>query len=808
MQFSESWLRSFVDPAIDSEALAHLLTMSGLEIEEREPVAPSFTGVVVAKVLSVVPHPNADRLRLCTVDAGGAMPLSIVCGAPNVREGMVVACATIGAALPGGLQIKRAAVRKVDSEGMLCSARELGLSEAADGLLDLPASLVPGTSLREALGLDDMKLVVKLTPNRADCLSLHGIAREVAALTGAPLTVPPCTPVAATIEDRLPVVIDPAAHDLCGRFAGRVIRGVDARALTPDWMKQRLERSGQRCVSALVDISNYVMLELGQPTHVFDLDCIRNGRLGVRWARAGEQVTLLNDSSVDLGADFGVITDGDQPEAIAGIMGGAHSAVSLDTRNVYVESAFWWPGAIARRARRLNFTTEAGHRFERGVDFSRAVDCLEHITALILSICGGSPGPVDDQVVALPARLPVRLRVTRCNRVIGIPFAAESIGSIFDRLGFEWTLATEDGEPVFTVTPPPHRFDLSIEEDLIEEVVRIHGYDDLPAIPPASIAWMRVPPETRRSADTVRSALAGRDYFEALNFGFVDPRWEADFAGAGTDTGAPAPIALVNPIASQLAVMRSTLIGGLVANVRHNVNRRQARVRLFELGRVFRRDATVPDGPLTVAGIDQPLRLAAIAHGDVDPEQWGARPRPVDFYDIKADLEALLAPRVARFEQALHPALHPGRCARVLLEGKAIGWIGELHPRWQQQYELPAATALFEVDWAALAEGVLPVACDVSRFPPVRRDLAFVVDSALRAQDMVDSVMADRPPFVERFEVFDSYVGGGIEVGKKSLAFRVLLQDTRKTLTDGEVDSSVARLVEIIATRHDGRLRQ
>jgi phenylalanyl-tRNA synthetase beta chain len=440
------------------------------------------------------------------------------------------------------------------------------------------------------------------------------------------------------------------------------------------------------------------------------------------------------------------------------------------------------------------------------VDFSRAVDSLERITALILSICGGSAGPVDDQTIALPERSPVRLRVSRCNRVIGITFATDDIGGIFDRLGFEWTLATERGEPVFTVMPPPHRFDLAIEEDLIEEVVRIHGYDDLPAIPPASIAWMRVLPEAHRSADSIRAALAGRDYFEALNFGFVDPRWEADFAGAGSE--APLPIALVNPIASQLAVMRSTLIGGLVANVRHNVNRRQARVRLFELGRVFRRDDTLPDGPLAVAGIDQPLRLAAIAHGDVDPEQWGVKPRPVDFFDIKADLEALLAPRIARFERATHPALHPGRCARVLLDGRAIGWIGELHPRWQQQYELPAATALFEVDWAVLAEGTIPVACEVSRFPPVRRDLAFVVDGKVRARDLVDSVMADRPAFVESFEVFDSYAGAGIESGKKSLAFRVLLQDTRKTLTDGEVDSSVARLVEIIAIRHDGRLRQ
>lgn len=806
MQFPESWLRSFVDPSLDSEALAHLLTMSGLEVEEREPVAPPFSGVVVARVLAVVPHPNADRLRLCSVDAGGPAPLSIVCGAPNVREGMVVPCATVGAALPAGVHIRRAAVRNVESEGMLCSARELGLSEAADGLMDLPSTLVPGTPLRDALALDDVRLVIKLTPNRADCLSLHGLAREVSALTGAPMALPPCDAVVPSIQDRLPVVVDPAAHDLCGRFSGRVIRGVDAHALTPDWMKQRLERAGQRPISALVDISNYVMLELGQPSHVFDLDRIRNGRLGVRWAKAGEQAKLLNEQTVNLAPDFGVITDGDVPEAVAGIMGGGHTAVTLDTRNVYVESAFWWPAAIAGRARRLNFTTEAGHRFERGVDFSRTVACLERITALILSICGGAAGPVDDQVLALPERAPVRLRLARCSRVVGIPFDRETVGRTFDRLGFQWSVADEAEGDVFTVTPPAHRFDLAIEEDLIEEVVRIHGYDDLPAIPPAAVAWMQMLPEARRSADRMRTILAGRDYHEALNFGFVDARWEADFAGAGCQ--APAPVALVNPIASQLSVMRSTLIGGLVANVRHNVNRRQPRVRLFELGRVFRRDPAVADGPLAVAGIDQPLRLAAVAHGDADPEQWGTKARPVDFYDLKADLEALLAPRVARFEQAAHPALHPGRSARVLLDGRPIGWIGELHPRWQQQYELPAATALFEVEWAAVVEGLLPQATEVSRFPPVRRDLAFVVDRGLPAQALVDSVMADAPPFVEAFEVFDSYAGSGIENGKKSLAFRVLLQDTRKTLTDVEVDSSIARLVEIIATRHDGRLRQ
>jgi phenylalanyl-tRNA synthetase beta chain len=806
MQFSEQWLRTFTDPALDSAALAHLLTMSGLEVEERQPMTPAFTEVVVARVLAVAAHPNADRLRVCEVDAGqGGAPLSIVCGAPNARAGIVVPCALVGAQLPGGLTIKRAAVRGVESAGMLCSARELGLSEDAAGLLEMALDLTPGTPLAQALDLDDTLLVLKMTPNRADCLSLAGVAREVAALTGCALSLPDCAPVAATIGDRLPVHIDAGAHDLCGRFAGRVIRGVNARATTPEWMKRRLERSGQRSISALVDISNYVMLELGQPSHVFDLDRIRSGGLSVRWAREGEQAALLNDTTVTLAADIGVIADGDAPEALAGIMGGAHTAVSLDTTSIYVESAFWWPAAIAGRARRLNFTTEAGHRFERGVDFSRAVSSLERITALILSICGGAAGAVDDQVVALPGRAPVRLRLARCNKVLGIELDAQRVAQIFDRLGFACTRSDGADGPVFSVTPPAHRFDLAIEEDLIEEVIRVHGYDTLPAIPPAAVAWMRSAPEAQRAAADVRESLAARDYFEALNFGFVDSRWEADFAESD---GGAAPIALLNPIASQLAVMRTTLIGGLIANVQHNVNRKQSRVRLFELGRVFRRDPGVADGPLTVAGIDQPLRLAAVAHGEAEPEQWGAKPRAVDFFDVKADLEAILAPRRARFEPAAHPALHPGRSARVVLDGRAVGWLGELHPRWQQRYELTAATVVFELDWTAVAAGALPSPSEVSKFPPVRRDLAFVVSQEVSVQALIDSVMADPPAFVERFEVFDSYAGVGIESGKKSLAFRVLLQDTRKTLTDVEVDSSIARLVEIIATRHDGRLRQ
>ncbi len=806
MLFSERWLRTFVDPQLDSEALAHLLTMSGLEVEETRPAAPPTSGVVVARVLEVAPHPDSDRLRVCRVDAGGAQPLTIVCGSPDVAAGMTVPCATVGAKLPGK-DIGLAAVRGVQSHGMLCSAQELGLAESSEGLLALDGALVPGTPLREALAHDDTLLLLKLTPNRADCLSLLGVAREVAALTGASLTAPDSRPVAATIADRLPVKVDAGARDLCGRFAGRVIRGVNARARTPDWMVQRLERSGQRSISALVDISNYVMLELGQPTHVFDLSRIESGHLEVRWAREGEQVALLNGSTVEVGPWYGVICDGARPESLAGVMGGAASAVSLDTQDIYVESAFWWPAAIAGRARRLNFTTEAGHRFERGVDFSATVHALERITRLVLDICGGAAGPVDDQVFEQPSRAPVGMRLARCARVAGVAFGADEVAGIFTRLGFAHALRGEGEQVVFDVTPPAHRFDLAIEEDLIEEVVRVHGFDRLPALPPATAAWMQARPEAQRSPLAVREAMAGRDFHEAVNFSFVDPRWERDFCGA-EQPGGRAPIALRNPIASQLAVMRTSLIGGLVASVQHNLNRKQSRVRLFELGRVFLRDPGVADGPLAVAGIDQPLHLAAIACGDADPEQWGVRPRPVDFFDLKADLEALLAPREARFEAAAHPALHPGRSARVMLDGRIVGWIGELHPRWQQAYELGRATVVFEIDWLALAEGVLPSATEVSRFPAVRRDLAIVVDKDVPAMTLCETVKGAGLPYVQAFEPFDLYQGAGVGEGKKSLAFRVLLQDTRKTLTDADVEATLERVVALISDRHDGRLRQ
>ncbi|MGW8270335.1 MAG: phenylalanine--tRNA ligase subunit beta, partial [Burkholderiales bacterium] len=586
------------------------------------------------------------------------------------------------------------------------------------------------------------------------------------------------------------------APDLCGRFSGRVVRGVNAGAPTPEWMKQRLARAGQRPISALVDISNYVMLELGRPTHIFDLDKVR-GTLEVRWGKTGERVELLNGQTVAVDETVGVIADDAGVEALVGIMGGEATAVSDATRNIYIEAAFWWPQAVAGRARRYNFTTDAAHRFERGVDYETTVEHIEHVTRLVLEICGGEPGPIDDTVTALPERRPVRMRVARAQKVIGIPISADEMADVFRRLAlpFEW-----EGES-FVVTPPSYRFDLEIEEDLIEEVARIHGFDRIPAHPPRAAARMSALPEGRRSLHAVRERLAARDYQEVINFSFVEPAWEADFAGSAD------PIRLLNPIASPQSVMRSSLIGSLVDNVRYNLARKVERVRVFEIGRAFLRDPGIADGPLSVAGLRQPMRVGAAAFGAAVEAQWGEPPRGVDFFDVKADVEALFAPLAVRFEAGVHPALHPGRAARVLCEGREAGWVGELHPQWQRKYELPAPMMLVELDAEALETVPLPRAEVPSRFPAVVRDISMLFDSGTPAQALLDAIYAERPGIVRQVGVFDLYQGKGLPDGKKSLALRVVMQDTERTLTDAEADEARDAIVALLSRKFSATLR-
>jgi phenylalanyl-tRNA synthetase beta chain len=611
-------------------------------------------------------------------------------------------------------------------------------------------------------------------------------------------------PVAVSIDEILPVKV--LAPDLCGRFSGRVIRGVNAHAKTPHWMVERLERSGQRSISALVDISNYVMLELGRPTHVFDLDKIHGG-IEVRWGKKGETLKLLNGNTVELDETVGVIADDHQVESLAGIMGGDSTAVSLETTNIYLEAAFWWPDSIRGRARRYSFSTDAAHRFERGVDFSTTVEHIERISKLILDICGGNAGPVDDQTLNVPAREPVSMRVSRANRIIGVTIGAEEIAQIFTRLGLTFT---QDGD-TFSVTPPPYRFDIEIEEDLIEEVARIYGFEKIPARPPVAASEMRPTNETKRSMHVLRHAVAARDYAETVNFSFVDAEWEADFAGNTN------PVKLLNPIASHLSVMRTTLFGSLISVLRYNLNRRADRIRVFEAGRVFLHDPAIKAGELAIEGFDQPKMIGGLAYGPALEEQWGTKPlRTVDFFDVKGDVEALFAPVVPRFVKAEHPALHPGRSARIEIDGRAVGWIGDLHPRWMQKYDLPHAPVLFEIEAEALMQRALPVPSEVPKFPPVRRDIAIVVDQKVEVQALIDELESARSEpackHVTRVALFDEFrpkssTSGGLDAHEKSLAFRVTLQDTGGTLQDETVETAIKTMVERLARVHGARLR-
>jgi phenylalanyl-tRNA synthetase beta chain len=807
MQFPESWLREFCNPPLSTQALAEALTMAGLEVEALQPAAPLCSRIVVGEIVDAQPHPNADKLRVCRVNAGAHTPdgpVQVVCGAPNARAGLRAPFALVGAELPpaeaGGapLVIKASPLRGVDSFGMLCSARELQLSDDHGGLLELPADAAPGADLRELLRLDDAIFTLKLTPNLAHALSVYGVAREVAALTGAPLLEPLIEPVVPLHEARLPVQVD--APDLCGRFSGRVIRNVNTQARTPAWMVERLARCGQRPVSALVDISNYVMFEFGRPSHIFDLDKIHE-RLVVRWGRTGETLKLLNGNTIEVDGSVGVIADAQGVESLAGIMGGDATAVSDATRHVYVEAAFWWPDAVAGRSRRYNFATDAGHRFERGVDPALTVAHIERITRLIVEICGGEPGPMDDQVLALPEAQPVTLRVERAAKVIGMPLAQAQCADVFRRLGLQFR--EEPG--LIHVVPPSWRFDLKIEEDLIEEVARIVGYGRLPDLPPLAPIRAQPQPESERSAHAVRLAVAALGYQETINYSFVEERWERELAGNAD------PIRVLNPIAAPLAVMRSSLVGSLVQVLRHNLDRHAARVRVFEVGRVFRRDPTAPDTASSVAGLVQPTRIAALAYGPADEPQWGQRERAVDFFDAKGDVEALLAPRRPRFVAAEHPALHPGRCARIELDGRPIGHVGELHPQWRQAYELPHAPVLFELDLDAVLERDLPLAAPVPRHQASRRDIALVVRDGIGHDALAEVLGRDPSGLVRSVLLFDVYrppqPTADIGAGERSLALRLELLDDAANLTDERIDAAVAGAVQRAQAAFGARLR-
>jgi phenylalanyl-tRNA synthetase beta chain len=790
MKVSVNWLKELVPLELTADEIAHKLTMAGLEVEEQMPVAAAFVNVVVAEVKTVAPHPNADKLRVTEVDIGTGSLVQIVCGAPNVAVGMRVPCAKVGATLPG-LTIKQAQLRGVESNGMLCSAKELGLSDEHAGLLALAADAPIGEDIRQYLDLDDVVLTLKITPNRGDCLSMIGIARDLAAITGVPMRSAPIPPVADTGAVQRAVTI--AAPAACGHYLGRVITAINAKAATPDWMRRRLERGGFRCISPLVDITNYLTLERGRPMHAFD-DAKLNGGIEVRFPRTGEAMSLLNAQHVVLQPDMLLITDAAGPVALGGVMGGLDSSVTDATTSIFLEAAYFDPDVIQGKTRTLGINSDAAFRFERGVDFNSARDGIELATRLAVEICGTPStqvGPVTEAKGDLPGRPTITLDPARICQLIGIPIETAEMLAILRRL--DCKVDVVDGK--VRAAAPSYRFDLRIEEDFAEEIARIYGYEKVPATPPQASVPITAISETRRSRHNLRHTAATLGYQEVINYSFVPLEHETLLLGD------PAPVRLRNPISEHMSVMRSSLLGGLLQSLQYNLNRGESRLRLFEIGRCF----LGPEASIAT----QPERLAALAYGGRHTEQWGEdKTARADFFSLKGELAQLLTPVVCRFEPVQHPALHPGRAAAIILDSKPIGWIGELHPRWQQHFDLPFAPVAFEVDVAAISQIAAPIYRPISRLPAVRRDVALLVDDGVPIQAMLDAFHALKTPKVVEVGLFDLYRGQTLDAGKKSLAFRIVMQDTESTLTDVECDTVVAKFVEVMSQKFGASLRK
>ena len=781
MKFNERWIREWIDPPIDTEGLAAWLTAIGLEVESVAPVAGSIGEVAIAEVVGVAPHPGADRLSLCEVDDGSGALRRVVCGAPNVRPGLRSALARPGARLPDGSKIRESRIRGEVSQGMLCSARELGLGDEADGILDLGAGAPVGGDLAEWLELDDVVIEVGLTPNRGDCLCIAGIAREIAAATRVAMRRRGRAPaVEPRIGDALPIALDAPAR--CPRYVGRAVRGIDPGAASPPWMTERLRRCGLRPLSAVVDVTNYVMLELGQPMHAFDLGKLDAG-IRVRNGREGESLTLLDGSAVALDGDALVIADESRPVALAGVMGGLESGVTGATRDVFLESAWFDPRTIALEARRRGMHTDASHRFERAVAPDLQREAMERATKLLIEIAGGEPGPIveaaDEEHV--PRAGPVALRRARLRRVLGAEVPAHEVRDVLSRLGMR-VEETRDG---WTVTPPPYRPDVGIEVDLIEEVARIVGFESLPETAPSADLGIAARAEGDIGVARVRGRLVDRGYHEAVTYSFVDAALQARIAPA------PEGVALANPIASDMGVMRTTLWPGLIGAAIHNVNRQQPRIRLFETGLVF-----IPDG----GQVRQPGMIGAIAAGPVAPEQWADAPRAVDFYDVKGDVEALLAlsGRPAEFVADTHPALHPGQTAAIVQGGERIGAIGVLHPALASEFRLPGAV-LFELRLDPVVAGTVPKFKALSRFPAVRRDISLLAPEAATASSVRACIERAGAGVLEGLDLFDVYSGEGIDPGMKGISLALTFRSPSRTLDDAEVATALSVILDSLA---------
>ena len=814
MKLSEDWLREWVDPPVNTAELADQLTRAGLEVESVEPAAASggFSGVVVANVVDCRPHPNADRLKICVVDSGGGEPVEVVCGAPNAWAGMRAAHARPGARLGGGVKVRRARIRGAVSEGMLCSMRELGIGEDHDGIIDLDPEAPPGADVFALLGLDDSVIEVGVTPERGDCLSLAGIAREVGAINCLAVGGPGRESVAGVIGDRLPVALE--APEGCARYAGRVVRGIDPAAKTPLWMCERLRRCGVRGISPVVDVTNYVMLELGQPLHAFDLRRLEGG-IKVRRACSGERLTLLDEREVELRESTLVIADHRRPVALAGIMGGLATAVSAETEDVFLESAWFSPSDLMGEPRFYKLNTDASHRFERGVDPALQRVAIERATRLLIDVTGGRPGPVVDETAPshLPRSSPIRLRAGRIGRVLGMEVPAGEVAGGLRRLGME----VAEAEGGWSVAPPTHRFDVAIEEDLIKEVARLAGYDQVPPVGIEGSARSGEDPETRIPVGRLRRLMVDRGYHEAVTYSFVDPALQSLL-----DPETP-PIALANPISSELSVMRTHVWMGLCGALVRNVNRQERRVRLFETALRFRRASELrePSGDVEgwgdrgreqVANVAQERFLAAVATGSVETEQWARAARDVDFFDLKSDVEALLdltgAPERFSFAPIAHPALHPEQAAAIRDGNTVVGVLGGLHPRVRRELRLPAPVFVFEIALAALAAGRLPGYAPVSRYPSVRRDIAVTLDERVPAGDVLSGIRRFSSEKLVEINVFDLYRGGAIAPGRKSIAIGLTFRSDSRTLDDQEVDGFVERIVKGLGTGLGAELRK
>ncbi|MFP1788389.1 phenylalanine--tRNA ligase subunit beta [Lonsdalea quercina] len=794
MKFSELWLREWVNPAISSEALSEQITMAGLEVDGVEPAAGAFNGVFVGEVVECEQHPNADKLRVTKVNVGGERLLDIVCGAPNCRKGLKVAVATIGAVLPGDFKIKAAKLRGEPSEGMLCSFSELGIADDHNGILELPADAPIGTDLREYLNLDDNIIEISVTPNRADCLSLQGVARDVAVLNGVAFNAPEITPVEPTITDTFPISVE--APEACPRYLGRVVKGINVKASTPLWMREKLRRCGIRSIDPVVDVTNYVLLELGQPMHAFDLARL-DGNITVRTAQEGEMLRLLDGNDAKLNAETLVIADSSKALAMAGIFGGEHSGVNEETQDVLLECAFFNPLAITGRARRYGLHTDASHRYERGVDPELQSQAMERATRLLLDICGGEAGPVIDVThdKNLPARATIALRREKLDRLIGHHIADDKVSNILERLGCQVT-RTADG---WQATAPSWRFDMEIEEDLVEEVARIYGYDNIPneaALAPLKMTSHR---EAHLSLKRVKTMLVDHGYQEAITYSFVDPKIQA-LVHPGEEA-----LILPSPISVDMSAMRLSLWTGLLGAVVYNQNRQQSRIRIFESGLRF-----VPDRDAE-QGIRQEMMLAGVITGSRYEEHWDLARQPVDFYDLKGDFEAVLALTgklsAVEFRAEANPALHPGQSAAIYLDGQHIGFIGVIHPELERKLDLNGRTVVFEVLWDKISDRVVPEAADVSRFPANRRDIAVVVAENVPAGDILAECKKVGANQLVGVNLFDVYRGKGVEDGYKSLAISLVLQDTARTLAEEEIAATVTKCVAALKQRFQASLR-